>query len=97
MVLTIVRWVLLLNGILALLSATVLYNPVRAVLIDPYLRIGARIAGAGPRPELPFFFRERAVRAWWLFMGLLLLAGWWYLGTADGAAWAANALKSSHA
>jgi hypothetical protein len=85
----IVRWLLLANGVLALLGATVLYGPARRRVLDPWLRLNERVAG---RPLDPPMFRERPVRLWWLLMGALMLAAWWYLGTPDGATAAARLL-----
>jgi hypothetical protein len=93
---TTVRWVLLVNGVVVLLGATVLHRPFRALFVDPYLRLGARVMGRDERAEVPWVFREGPMRVWSVVMGVMSLAAWWYLGTPAGAAAASRFLSDWH-
>ena len=98
--LAIVRWVLLALSVVALLGATVLFRPLYAATVRPWLRLNERALGGRP-PELPPALARvvrdgRLLRAWQLLWAVLFLAAWWYLGTTAGArAWAGFAARGS--
>ncbi|MGI8508210.1 MAG: hypothetical protein ACR2MQ_02670 [Gemmatimonadaceae bacterium] len=80
--LSVIRWVLLVSAGINLLQATVLFHHAQRWIVQPWLEASAH-AGR----EVPASMRDKRVqRAWPLFMAALFFAGWWYLGTAAGAA-----------
>jgi hypothetical protein len=89
--LSVARGILLFMATLALLTA-ILDGLLMRHVVQPMLRVGEQMSGAPIRPpRLMAFMLERAWarRLYHLLFAALLLAGWWYLGTAAGAArWA---------
>jgi hypothetical protein len=89
------RWILLGWSILGFLTATILDGVMMRFIIAPWLRSNERMAGGSVR--LPRFLALLIERRWMrtayhLVFATVLLAGWWYLGTPDGARWAATAM-----
>ena len=84
------RSILLVLGIVGLLAATVLFNLLVRRPINAWLRLNERVAGRPnpvPRPVATLINSDPLLRAWQGFCALVLLAVWWYLGTAAGASW----------
>jgi hypothetical protein len=91
------RWILLGFSILAFLTATILDGVMMRFIIAPWLRSNERMTGGPVKlpPFLALLIERRWMRsAYHLVFAVVLLAGWWYLGTADGARWAANTMKT---
>ena len=89
------RWILLGWSILGFLTATMLDGVMMRFIIAPWLRSNERLAGRPVTP--PRFFALMIERRWMrgvyhLVFAALLLAGWWYLGTPEGAQRAATAM-----
>ena len=87
--LPIIRVILLIAALTAVLQATVLNGWIQRTVFDRWVALGARLGQ--PVPTRPFP-DPRLARAFPLFMALVFLALWWYLGTADGVSWAAGHL-----
>ena len=93
----ILRWMPLAFGILAFLTATILDGVMMRLFIAPWLRMNERMTG-GP-VKLPRFLAAMLQQRWMrsayhLAVAAVLLAGWWYLGTPDGAQRAAFAMRT---
>jgi hypothetical protein len=94
MSLPLLRWILLGWSILAFLTATILDGVMMRFIIAPWLRINERVAGGPVKSPriLALMIERRWMRsAYHLLFSILLLAGWWYLGTPAGAQWASTA------
>jgi hypothetical protein len=92
------RWILLGWSILAFLTATVLDGVMMRFIIAPWLRMGERVAGRPVKPPraLALMIERRWMRtAYHLVFAAVLLAGWWYLGTPEGAQWAAKTVAAN--
>lgn len=81
--LAVLRWLLFINGLIALLGASVAYRHVRGVLLAPWERLNERLAHRRIAEPL---LRDQRVRACWFFMGVIMLGAWWHLGTPTGRA-----------
>jgi hypothetical protein len=84
-------------SILAFLTATILDGVMMRLFIAPWLRMNERMTGGPVR--LPRFLAVMIERRWMrsayhLVFAAVLLAGWWYLGTPDGAQRAATAMRT---
>ena len=89
------RWILLGWSILGFLTATILDGVMMRFIVAPWLRANERTAGGPvklPRAVAVMFERRWMRGVYHLVFAALLLAGWWYLGTAEGAQWAETAM-----
>lgn len=91
-----VRGIALAFGFLGLLSGTVLFPLVRRSVYG-WLQMAERVGGprASGRPAGLTRLLQNAIllRAWQLFCAAAGFALWWYLGTANGAAWLVSTLR----
>ena len=93
--LSLFRWLLFAFGLVGLLASTLLFDLFVRRPMHAWLQLNERLAGKPVRLPRPLGFvleREVLLRAWQAVCAVVLLALWWYLGTAAGAArWAALA------
>jgi len=74
------RWFLLAAAVLSLLQATVLFRFFERYMFAPWFRLNERLGA-----QIPLLMRDARVRrAWPLFMTVVLLTLWWFLGTPAG-------------
>jgi hypothetical protein len=78
--LPIVRVILLIAAVTAVLQATVLNGWIQRAIFN-------RLASFGQPASARRFPDPRMARVFPLFMALVFLAVWWYLGTAGGVNW----------
>jgi hypothetical protein len=93
--LSLLRWILLGWSILGFLSGTILDSVMMRFIVTPWLRSSERVAGRPLNPPrvLAVMLERRWMRGvYHLVFAALLLAGWWYLGTPEGAQWAETAM-----
>ncbi len=75
-----IRWVLIIRGILSIAFATLFYPLFGHKIWKKYWTYFQR-----PHYKLPFVITdERAVRIWGVLNGVILIIFGWYLGTAGG-------------
>ena len=78
----ILRWVLLVSVLINLLQATLLRGFFHRRVFEPWIALNERHGR-----KIPATMRdERAQRFWPLFVAVVLLVLWWYLGTPSGVA-----------
>jgi hypothetical protein len=80
--LAVVRWLLLINGVLGLLLSTVLFERVGRPLATGWWRLIVPPGERVPR----FLLDPRVHQAWGAIGGTVSLLMWWYLGTPAGIA-----------
>jgi hypothetical protein len=87
--LALARGALLAGAVCNVLLATVLFRRVNLPLSrrwwTRFEQMGARFHRADAPAVPPFLRSELVIRVWTLLNAVLLLAAWWFLGTAAGA------------
>jgi hypothetical protein len=87
--LPVVRVILLIAAVTAVLQATVLNGWAQRAIFN-------RLATFGQPASARRFPDPRMARVFPLFMALVFLAVWWYLGTAGGVNWVRPATTRRH-
>ena len=78
----VVRWVLLASVLINVLQATLLFHFFERRVFQPWYALTERMGGSVP----PIMRNERMHRLWPLFIAIVFLGLWWYLGTPSGVA-----------
>ena len=80
-----IRIIFLVAAITAFLQATVLNGWVQRNILDRWVAFGERVTQVQSTRPFP---DPRIARIFPLFMAVLFVAVWWFLGTATGVDWA---------